>query len=134
MAKPEVVRRRARPVITGRALVLGGVVVLLVVLLASPLHRYLASRGDVNSAAQQLQNDQRDLAQLRKERALWQDPGYIQRQARTRLQFAMPGDTVYVVVDKGAKSDIEKTSGKQPGTSVKTWNERVWDSVQAASR
>jgi cell division protein FtsB len=134
MAKPEVVRRRARPVITGRALVLGGVVVLLVVLLASPLHRYLASRGDVNSAAQQLQNDQRDLAQLRKERALWQDPGYIQRQARTRLQFAMPGDTVYVVVDKGAKSDIEKTSGKQPGTSGKTWNERVWDSVQAASR
>jgi cell division protein FtsB len=128
--------RRVRPVITGRALVLGGVVVLLVVLLASPLHRFLASRSDVSSAAQQLRDDQRELARLRHQKALWDDPGYIQQQARARLQFAMPGDTVYVVVDKGAKSDIEKTSGKTPSTGKrgKTWNERLWDSVQAASR
>jgi cell division protein FtsB len=134
MAEPTDKRRRARPVITGRALVLGGVVILLVVLLASPLHRFLASRGDVNSAAQQLRDDQKELAQLRHERAMWNDPGYVQQQARTRLQFAMPGDTVYVVVDKGAKSDLEKSAAKAPGTSGKNWNERVWDTVQAASR
>jgi cell division protein FtsB len=128
--------RRARPVITGRALVLGGVVVLLVVLLASPLHRFLASRSDVHSAAQQLSDDQRQLAQLRRQLTQWDDPGYIEQQARQRLQFAMPGDTVYVVVDRGAKSDIEKTAGKTGGSGPrgKTWNERLWDSVQAASR
>jgi cell division protein FtsB len=127
---------RTRPVVTGRALVLGGVIVLLVVLLASPLHRYLASRGDVAAAGQQLRDDQRQLTELTKQKALWNDPGFIQQQARARLQFAMPGDTVYVVVDKGAKTDIEKTAGT--GTSLagqgKTWNARLWDSVESASR
>jgi cell division protein FtsB len=123
-------------VITGRALVLGGVVILLVVLLASPLHRFLQSRSDVANAARQLRSDQSELAQLRQQEALWNDPGYIQQQARQRLQFAMPGDTVYVVVDKGAKSDIEKTAGTGgAGTNQgKTWNERLWDSVQAAAK
>jgi cell division protein FtsB len=123
-------------VITGRALVLGGVVILLVVLLASPLHRFLQSRSDVQNAARQLRDDQSQLTELRRQQALWNDPGYIQRQARERLQFAMPGDTVYVVVDKGAKSDIEKTAGTGASSKSqgKTWNERLWDSVQAAAR
>jgi len=129
-------RLRARPVVTGRALVLGAVVILLVVLLASPLHRFLASRSDVSDAARQLRADQQQLTQLTHQQEMWQDPGFIQQQARTRLQFAMPGDIVYVTVDKGAKSDIQRTAGA--GTSVKasakTWNERLWSSVQAAGR
>ena len=115
---------------------LGAVVILLVVLLASPLHRFLASRGDVSDAARQLHNDQQQLSQLTQQQANWQDPGYIQQQARSRLQFAMPGDIVYVTVDKGAKSDIQKTAGAGASIKVhaKTWNERVWSSVQAAQR
>jgi cell division protein FtsB len=126
---------RARPVLTGRALVLGGIVVLLVVLLAAPIQRYLGSRSDLNAAGQQLRNDRSQLAQLTRQKALWSDPGYIQQQARTRLQYAMPGDTVYVVVDKGQKSDIEKSAGstsKQAGGPG--WNNRLMDSVRAAAK
>jgi cell division protein FtsB len=124
-----------RPVLTGRALVLGAIVVLLVVLLASPIHRYLASRGDVDQAAQQLHTDRSDLAHLDRQQARWADPGYIQQQARIHLQFAMPGDTVYVVVDKGQRSDIEKTAGttSKPATGP-AWNTRLWDSVRAADK
>ena len=57
-------RTRRRPAVTGRALVLGTVVILLLVLLASPINRYFSSRGDVNSAAQQLQQDRARLQQL----------------------------------------------------------------------
>jgi cell division protein FtsB len=122
-----------RRAVTGRALVLGTLVVLLLVLLASPLNRYFASRGDVSRAAQQLTDDQRDLAELSKQQAQWSDPGYIQQQARERLQFAMPGDTVYVVVDRGAKSDIQKTAGSGNDTKAAgTWNTKLWDSVQRA--
>jgi cell division protein FtsB len=127
--------REARPVLTGRALVLGGVVVLLIVLLASPINRYLASRSDINSATQQLQQDQQRLAELTRQKARWSDPGYIQQQARTRLQYAMPGDTVYVVADKGQASDIQKTSGEaaaQPASPA--WNSRLMDSVRAAAK
>jgi cell division protein FtsB len=125
----------ARPVLTGRALVLGGIVVLLVVLLASPIHRYLGSRSDVGSAATDLQQDRGQLAELRKQKAKWSDPGYIQRQARTRLQFAMPGDTVYIVVDKGQQSDIAKTAGTPSKQAAgPAWNTRLWDSVRAAGK
>jgi cell division protein FtsB len=126
----------ARPVLTGRALVLGALVVLLVVVLASPVNRYLSSRGDVTHAGQQLQDDQKQLAELTRQKALYSDPGYIQQQARKRLQFAMPGDTVYVVVDKGQKSDIEQTRGRTGNqkASGRAWNTRLWDSVQAAGQ
>jgi cell division protein FtsB len=127
--------RRARPVLTGRALVLGGLVVLLVVLLASPIHRFLASRSDITSTAQQLRDDQQQLGDLRTQKARWSDPGYIQQQARARLQFAMPGDTVYVVVDKGQRSDIEKTAGlSSSNPRGSEWNTRLWGSVRAADK
>jgi cell division protein FtsB len=128
-------RRAARPVLTGRALVLGAIGVLLLVLLASPVHRFLDSRSAVGSAATQLHADRSELATLRAERAQWSDPGFLQRQARVRLQFAMPGDTVYVVVRKGQRSGIEKsagTSSKQAAGSG--WNSRLWDSVRAAAQ
>jgi len=125
--------RRPRRAVTGRALVLGALVVLLLVLIASPLNRYFGSRGDVNHAAQQLHDDQQQLAQLKKQYAQWSDPGFIQQQARARLQYAMPGDTVYVVVDHGQKSDIEKTTAT-PGDKQASgaWNARLWSSVQRA--
>jgi cell division protein FtsB len=127
--------RRVRPVLTGRALVLGGVVVLLVVLLASPIHRYLGSRSDISTTSEQLRKDQQQLRDLQRQKARWSDPGYVQQQARARLQFAMPGDTVYVVVDKGESSQIEKTAGSTSGPRRGTeWNTRLWDSVRAADR
>lgn len=126
--------RPPRRAVTGRALVLGVLVVLLVVVLASPLNRYVASRGDVRDAAQQLQQDQSQLDELSRQLEKWSDPGYVQQQARTRLQWAMPGDTVYVVVGQGEKSQIAKTSGNGPASSTggPTWNERLWASVRAA--
>jgi cell division protein FtsB len=127
------VGRPARPAVTGRAIALGTVVVLLLVLLASPLNRYFGSRGDVNSAAQQLQRDRARLAELQQQQRQWGDPGFIERQARTRLQYAMPGDTTYIVVDRGARNQIDRTV-TQPSTSTDdgAWNTKLWDSVQRA--
>jgi cell division protein FtsB len=125
--------RAPRRAITGRALVLGTLVILLLVLLASPLHRYFGSRSDVQHASQQLRSDQSQLADLTKQLQRWGDPGYIQQQARLRLQYAMPGDTVYVVTDAGQPSDITKTSGTEvPSQAGDTWNQRLWETVQKA--
>lgn len=127
--------RGRRPVVTGRAIVLGTLVVLLVVLLASPLHRYLGSRSDVAHAAQQLSSDQARLAALAKQQAEWSDPGYIQSQARSRLQYAMPGDTVYVVVGPGQRSG-SATTAPAPGAAKQlagsSWNTRLWGSIASA--
>jgi cell division protein FtsB len=127
--------RRRRPVLTPRALVLGGLVVLLVVVLASPLSHYLGSRAEVARAARQLHDDQAALRRLTAEKARWSDPGFVQEQARTRLMYAMPGDTVYIVADKNHPSLIERTSGTPAsGSRVdRAWSGRLWDSVRAAA-
>lgn len=125
---------RPRQAVTGRALVLGTVVVLLLVLLASPLNRYFGSRSDVQHAAQQLRDDQAELAKLQKQQQKWSDPAFIQQQARIRLQYAMPGDVVYVVVRPGQKSDIETTSGVVAAKHPTGWNQKLWQSVEVAGR
>jgi len=132
---PEAARGRARRGITGRALVLSGVVVLLVVVLAAPLHRYLSARGALSQAEQQYRQSQQQLATLQQQSAQWDDPAYVEQQARARLQYAMPGDTVYVVVTPGHTSRIAgSTQGDTDATRIpgQTWNQRMWGTLQAA--
>ncbi|HEY8300836.1 MAG TPA: septum formation initiator family protein [Jatrophihabitans sp.] len=131
MATPP--RRRPRRAVTGRALVLGTLVILLLVVLASPLNRYFQSRSALNDAAQKLKDDKARVTQLTKQLGRWGDPGYIQQQARQRLQYAMPGDSVYVVVDHGQRNDIAKTSGRDTHRFDQAgWNARLWNSVTSA--
>jgi cell division protein FtsB len=126
--------RAPRRAVTGRALLLGTLVVLLIVLLASPLNRYFGSRSDVSNAAQKLEQDRVQVTELQGQLAQWADPGYLQQQARQRLQYAMPGDTVFVVVNHGAQSEIERTAHSGAGKQAAgTWNQRLWTSVQDAS-
>jgi cell division protein FtsB len=124
--------RGPRRAVTGRALVLGTVVILLLVLLASPLSRYFASRGALSDSAGQLNRDKARLGELRDDIARWGEPGYIQAQARMRLQYAMPGDTVYVTVNRGQRNDIARTSGTHHPSPHGGWNTALWDSVEHA--
>jgi cell division protein FtsB len=135
-SRPRAGSVRARPhrAVTGRAIVLGALVVVLLVLLASPLNRYFTSRSDLNGAAQQLHSDKQQLHELNKQYRQWSDPGFIQQQARQRLQYAMPGDTVYVVVDQGAKSDIQKSEATPSQEAAGSWNTRLWSSVEQAAK
>jgi cell division protein FtsB len=125
-------RRRG---LTGRALVLGAVIIVLIVILAAPLHRYLSSHGAVKQAQQERRENQAQLAKLHQQLAQWDDPAYVEQQARTRLQYALPGDTVYVVVHPGEKSDLggaaqhDTVPVRVPGG---TWNQRLWGSVVTA--
>ena len=63
---------------------------------------------------------------------LWSDPGYIQKQARLRLLFAMPGDTVYVVVAGRRSLTSRRPSAAPKAKAPVAWNEKLWRSVQAA--
>ncbi len=109
--------------------------VLLVVLLAAPLHRYLAARSAVAQSVATRDQTDKQLAQLKQLNQQLSDPAYIEQQARLRLQYALPGDTVYVVVPPGQSTGINTatgpatTSSKVPGD---TWNSRLWGSLQSA--
>ncbi len=124
-----------RRAITGRGVLLGAVVVLVVVLLAAPLHRYLGARSGLQQVEQQSRSSQQQLSQLRQQESQFADPAYIEQQARIRLQYALPGDTVYTIVAPGQQPGIDSSPSaptaptKVPGI---TWNQRLWGSVQEA--
>ena len=128
-------RRRRSGGLTGRALVLGTVLVLTTLLLASPLQRYLQERSDLNQAEQQYYSSTARVAALKKQLAQWNDPAFVERQARARLQFARPGDTVYVVLLPGAQGP--DASGQQvkpvlPSTAKANWQTKAWTSLSVA--
>jgi cell division protein FtsB len=130
-------QRRPRRPLTGRALILGAVIVQLVVILAAPLHRFLAARSAVSQSVAARDSGQRDLKALQQLDHQLSDPAYIEDQARTRLQYAMPGDTVYQIVDQGQKSTIDASAGKSTTTTTiagNTWNERLWGSMRSADQ
>jgi len=89
----------------------------------------------LNEASVEQSNNARKLTQLQQQAKDLQDPAYIERLARQRLQYAMPGDTVYVVTHEGDKPDLA-TSNSQSGDAVKepgqTWNQRLWGTVRTA--
>jgi cell division protein FtsB len=126
---------RTRRPVTGRALVLGAVIVALVVLLASPLHRYVSARSNLQHAQQQQVLDQQQVKQLEQQNKQLDDPAYIAQQARVRLQYALPGETVYNVIRPGQQSGVDGGTTKStaptraPGD---TWNQRLWGSAQVA--
>ncbi len=121
--------------LTGRALVLGTVLVLMALVLASPLQRYLQQRSSLNQAEQRYQQSNARVVQLRHELDQWKDPAFIEQQARARLQYARPGDTVYVVLLPGEKSkdaSSEQVRPVIPSDGKASWQSKAWTSLQVA--
>jgi cell division protein FtsB len=121
--------------LTGRALVLGTVIVLIALVLASPLQRYLQGRSELNQSEQRLRGTTARVAELRRELAQWNDPAFVEQQARARLQFARPGDRVYVVLMPGV-SNTDASRGQVrpviPASGRSSWQSTAWAMLQVA--
>ena len=129
--------RRGRPGggLTGRALVLGAVAVLTALVLASPTQRFLQQRQAVAQAEQRRTELADRVGTLERQRARWDDPAYVELQARARLQLARPGDTVYVVVDPSrpaTNASAEQSTPVSTGRDGRSWQSRAWTSLQVA--
>lgn len=117
---------------TGRAVLLAAVVVLLIVSLAYPLQRYLAQQAAIdrleseNSAAQQRVED------LRQQVDRLDDPAFIRTQARTRLQYVLPGDLLYVIDDSGRTQPLPGQDEPAADEGEVPWFEQVLDSIDRA--
>lgn len=132
--------RAARRGLSGRGLILCVVALVLVLMLAAPVQRYIAHRHAVAQAQQQERDLRAEVDDLTGQSKQWQDPAYVEQQARIRLQYVMPGDTVYQVVPDGGESAAPGAPGSdQPAGAPTTapgqsWNERLWRSVEAADQ
>lgn len=118
--------------LTGRAVVLLLVLAVLVMTLAFPLREFVQQRSQIAALEQELAARQNRVDSLRTQAQRWNDPDFIEAQARQRLHYVYPGETGYVVL---SPQDVQEA--RQPEIRVATkvydpWYRTLWSSVQAA--
>jgi cell division protein FtsB len=133
--RPEAAALRARrSALTARAAILAVAIATVALALALPFKVWLAQRGEISSLQSQTKQQEHRVAALKSEQQRWQDPAYVEQQARLRLHYAMPGEKTYVVLGKPKKH--HKVASAVPADSTLTgpWYSRLWQSVQQAGK
>ncbi len=108
------------------------VAVVLVVLLAPTVRSYFAQRGEIAALERQVAQGQERVAQLETEQERWQDPAYVEQQARERLKFVRPGEVSYTVIGADELQSQQIATGAVSET--RPWYDRVWASIGEADR
>lgn len=126
--------RRSR--VTGRAVVLVLVLSLLTISYASSLKAYLQQRSQIGDLQSQIALREARIDDLQREKRRWEDPAYVRMQAR-ELNYVMPGETSYVVLDADGKPLDEQSSLSDPATVIPAkkptaWWDTAWESVELA--
>ncbi len=77
-------------------------IVLFVVVLAPSLRVWVEQQQEIAALRAAVEQQQDELDELESERARWEDPHYVETQARQRLYYVKPGEFSYLVIDDGA--------------------------------
>lgn len=78
-----------------------------VVILAPTLRVLAQQQQEIAQLRESLAKAQRDVVDLEEQRERWNDPAFIETQARERLMFVYPGDITYLVIDDIDDDDYE---------------------------
>src|SRR6478735_7634058 len=126
---------RRRPRLTGRATVLVLVLSLLTISYASSLRAYLDQRDHIGDLKSQIALRQSRIDDLEREKRRWEDPAFVRQQARD-LNYVMPGETAYVVLDENGKPLDSEAELSDPATIAPkkptAWWSTAWKSVELA--
>lgn len=133
-------RRRGGPRFTGRAVILGIVLVLLALTLAYPARQYFAQQAQIAHIEQAQQQQRTRIKNLQSQKDKWSDPDYIRAQARKRRQYVEPGEMAYIIKDPEA----DAAASRKPATAQEstrgetsthgTWYRQLWSTISAADR
>jgi cell division protein FtsB len=125
------ITRMGRANLTARAAILAVAVASVALAVALPFKVWVAQRSEIHALESQTKSQEQRVADLRQQQQRWNDPAYIKQQARTRLHYAMPGETTYVVLGKPKARQVHpKATSSPPLTGP--WYSRLWQSVEAA--
>lgn len=118
--------------LTGRAAVLALVLGVLAVSYAYPLRAWYDQHRERTELRAEAERLEEEVAALETQLRLWDDPTYVQAQARQRLGYVLPGEIGYVVVDETGEPEAELGPDGLPVLIEGEWYSRLWTSIQAA--
>lgn len=126
---------RVGPRFTGRAIVLLSVVVLLVGSYTSALHAWWDQRSEIHAKRAEIVERREAIRELENTKRRYDDPAFIERQARERFGWVMPGEVGYRVIgaDGRIKGELPAPAD-MPEPTVTRWYNVLWGSVEAAGR
>ena len=132
---PSSVRRA--PAHVRRLLMLAALLIVMGMILAPVLSGFLRQRADISAAREQIAAEKEEIARLESELARWEDPEYVERQARERLRFVKEGETAFTVIDDRDQVYTEALPGMAPVSDEvladSPWYGQVWESVKIAN-
>lgn len=133
--RPAAEQGRVRSRLTGRAAILVMVLAVLAVSYASSLRAYLDQRSHIGDLKTQIAERKAAIAELQKEKERWQDPAYVNAQARERFGYVKPGETPFVVLEDGEplqpESELTDPDAVAP-PEQRAWFDDAWDSMKIA--
>jgi cell division protein FtsB len=124
---------RRRPLFTGRAVLLGALILLLSLTLAQPVRQYLAGQAELTRLAAEGDALRRRATDLQAQLEQQKDRTWRSREARERLTYVLPGDRLVVVVDGETRGDEPGPLSSLPGSTPRPpWYEGLLQSVEVA--
>jgi Septum formation initiator len=110
------------------------VLVLTVVVLAPSLRIFVEQQQQIAQLKADLEAQRTGVKHLEDQRARWDDPSYIEAQARERLNYVYPGEFSYLVIDDGKtiSTDDGQPISDQVQTTQVDWVRMLLSSVLTA--
>lgn len=90
--------------LSGFAITALGLIVLAVVVLAPSLRVLVEQRQHISQLQSEVMSAKGSLVDLAQQKARWDDPNYVEAQARARLSYVFPGDLSYLVINDDPKT------------------------------
>ncbi|MFT4124000.1 MAG: septum formation initiator family protein [Microbacteriaceae bacterium] len=100
--------------LSGLAVTVLGLVVLSIVVLAPGLRTLVEQRAQIAELKDEVASGQQAVDDLGDQIARWDDPAYIEAQARSRIYYAFPGEKIYLAIDD---EEDEATEDDSTGVS-----------------
>lgn len=122
---------------SGRAVALLAVLFIAALIMAQPLQLLLEQQADITHAQQQLKHETDRQQELETELKRWEDPAFVQQQARERFNMVMPGERKYLVLDDEQEDRLAES---EPGVAPLDedvemgWADRLWGSVLSSGQ
>ncbi|MBF4609056.1 FtsB family cell division protein [Curtobacterium sp. VKM Ac-1393] len=121
---------------SGFSLLMLAIIVLFVVVLAPSLRTLIQQQEQIAQQQREVASQKADVTQKKKDVARWDDPAYIEAQARDRLLYVYPGEESYLVMgaeDRATESTPTTDSGTPVSAKVQTpkvdWVQAMLSSV-----
>lgn len=121
---------------SGRAVALLAVLFIAALIMAQPLQLLLEQQADISHAQEQLDYEAQRQGELETQLERWEDPAFVQQQARQRFNIVMPGEHKYLVLDEEEDKLAESEPGVDPlDEDVEMgWADRLWGSLLSSGQ